>query len=327
MRWLPIRTIGHDIAMSQPLMLGLDVGGTKTVGVVGDAERELGRGVAPGGNPSVVGVEGFRTAIRSAAQAALESARADHVGARGSNPTRAWLGVAGQVSQAARERLTVEAQATLGIEDVQVSNDAALVLPAAGLHTGVALIVGTGSFATAVGADGRSAAAGGWGYLFGDEGSGYELGRYALRAVSHAADGRGQPTLLTDRVLASLGAQSPADLVDQFYPAPKSSVIASLASLVLDAAAEGDLVATGLVADAAEDLASMVRACARLAGLMTGDDSDPPVPVVMAGGLAVNHPLLSDALARVLGPQAWRVRCLECEPAAGALALARRRPS
>ena len=170
-------------------------------------------------------------------------------------------------------------------------------------------------------------AVGGWGYLFGDEGSGYELGRLALRAVSQAADGRGEATVLTDRILR-LGLADPLDLLGRLYPAPPASEIAALAPIVIDAASDGDPVAKRIVAEGAAALAELVRASARAVGLggSDGPGAATPVDVVVAGGIArAGSPVLT-ALAADLGALAFRVRPLEAEPAFGALELARRPP-
>ncbi len=87
---------------------------------------------------------------------------------------------------------------------VDVIEDAALLL-AAGTPDGwgVAVVAGTGSMAFARAADGRTARAGGWGPLLGDEGSGYAIALAGLRAAARAADGRAPATPLTDRLLAA----------------------------------------------------------------------------------------------------------------------------
>ncbi len=64
---------------------------------------------------------------------------------------------------------------------VTVVHDSRLLLAAGHASTGVAVIAGTGSAAWGRNADGGEARAGGWGYLLGDEGSGYWLGREAVR--------------------------------------------------------------------------------------------------------------------------------------------------
>src|SRR5207302_776208 len=96
--------------------------------------------------------------------------------------------------------------------------DAALLL-AAGTPEGwgVAVVAGTGSMAFARAADGRTARAGGWGPLLGDEGSGYAIALAGLRAAARSADGRAQVTPLTDRLLAAYGLTRPQELIGAVY--------------------------------------------------------------------------------------------------------------
>lgn len=315
----------RSLSMTEPLFVGVDAGASKTVCLVGDAERVLGRGVTGPGNPNVVGFEGHVRAVRESAAAACAAA-----GLGRPRFARAWLGVAGSERPEMQDRIRAATAEALGVDDVRVSHDASLILPAAGLRAGVALVAGTGSSAFGVGADGRSATVGGWGYLFGDEGSGYELGRLALRAVSHAADGRGPATALTDRILGALDLAEPPELLRRLYPAPPASEVAALASHVLGAAEDGDAVARRLVADTAAELAAIVRACARGVGLvLEGGAPGPsgPVDVVAAGGIVRDGSPVLPALAAALGPLDYRVRRLEAEPALGALELARRPPT
>ena len=78
-------------------------------------------------------------------------------------------------------------------ERLMIVNDARLVL-AAGTPAGhgVGLICGTGSIAFGRSPDGKMSRAGGWGYILGDEGSGYDIAIQAMRAATQAIDGRGQ---------------------------------------------------------------------------------------------------------------------------------------
>ena len=93
---------------------------------------------------------------------------------------------------------------------VTVVHDTRLVLAAAGLEAGIALIAGTGSVAYGRANNGREAMAGGWGWLLGDEGSGAWLVREAAREVLRRADA-GEPLGgLGVRLLAGAGAANRA---------------------------------------------------------------------------------------------------------------------
>lgn len=316
--------------MSSALYAGFDVGGSKTVCLVGDAERVLGRGSAGGGNPGSVGIDGFARAVGGSARDALRDAGLAPSPESGARLARAWLGVAGVSAPAVLERARQRARAELMLEDVRVTHDGALILPAAGLEMGVGLVAGTGSLAYGAGPGGRTAQVGGWGYLFGDEGSGYELGRRALRAVSQAADGRAPATALSAAILGALGIEEPWQLAERLYPVPPAAEVAALARHVLEVAETGDPVAQGLVDDAASSLAEMVRACARASGLLGPRSSlaEPQgIEVVTVGGLVgAGLPLLA-GLAALLADGPYRLQALRAEPVEGALELARRPPS
>src|SRR5205823_10053657 len=122
---------------------------------------------------------------------------------------------------------------------------------------GLAVVAGTGSMAYGKTADGRTARAGGWGSLLGDEGSAYILVTDALRAVAHAADGRGPATDLQRRFLDHLGLQMPQELITCLHGGGwDRAALAGLAPLVLEAAETGDAVAAELAERGAAELAT-----------------------------------------------------------------------
>jgi N-acetylglucosamine kinase-like BadF-type ATPase len=181
------------------------------------------------------------------------------------------------------------------------------------------VIAGTGSIAYGRDNAGRGARAGGWGYVLGDEGSGYWLGRLALRAVLRAADGRGEATALTERLLAFYGVAKPRDLVREIYEGgTRPSAIAALAREVGAAADEGDGIAGHLVTVAAQELAAAAASVARR--LSTERE-----PVVLSGGTLLGMDRLRQQVTEELAirlPQA-PVRPLQTDPAHGAVHLAR----
>jgi N-acetylglucosamine kinase-like BadF-type ATPase len=118
---------------------------------------------------------------------------------------------------------------------------------------------------------------GGLGHLAGDQGSGHDLGRNALRAVALAEEGLGPATLLVERLRGIVGAGP--DGLSRWASAASPSDVAALAPLVLDAAKERDAVARRLVREGAELLAQHVNV---LAKRLPGRES---VPVAFGGGL------------------------------------------
>jgi glucosamine kinase len=185
------------------------------------------------------------------------------------------VGSAGASVPGARQFLTDHLAPLTRSGTLLIVKDAMLVLPAAGLDAGIALICGTGS--VAIGSYlGREAQSGGWGYLLGDEGSGYWMVRAALRALLARRDGRAPLGDLGDTLLAATGAHHVGALHELFYTQPHPRHWASFAPLVLDSS---DPAAASIMADAATALAGLaVSAAERI-------DAPPALPVVLAGGL------------------------------------------
>jgi N-acetylglucosamine kinase-like BadF-type ATPase len=219
------------------------------------------------------------------ALAALDAATEQAFTAAGKRrlPVRAaCLGLAGAGRPKDQEIVYEWAARVRLASTVDVIEDAALLL-AAGTPDGygVAVVAGTGSMAIARGANGRTARAGGWGPLLGDEGSGYAIALAGLRAAARAADGRGPATPLTDRLLAACGLSRSEELVDVVYRGGDRAALAALAPVVLAASDAGDSVADEIVTAAAGELAAAAAAAVRPLELAS------PLPVALAGGLLV----------------------------------------
>jgi N-acetylglucosamine kinase-like BadF-type ATPase len=206
-----------------------------------------------------------------------------------------------------------------------VVNDALPVLVAGSPDGwGVALISGTGSLAFGRTRDGGSARAGGWGHLFGDEGSGYSIALAGLRAAAKSADGRGPETDLVGALLERLSLQRPEELIPRVYPmASERAMIASLAEVVVATADRGDAVAEQILGHAAYELAAMVGAVTRRLGLHPGT-----YPLALAGGVLLGSEKLVDRLRAHLRTAEAQPATFSrvSEPVLGAVILALRSP-
>jgi N-acetylglucosamine kinase-like BadF-type ATPase len=301
--------------MGEALFVGVDGGGTNTTAVVGHVGGVmLGRGRAGASNPSALGFDVAVAAIEAAVHGALADA-----GLAGEAFQAIALGVAGAGRPADRARLEELLRARPGFPAaVHVVQDVTLLLPTAGVASGVAIVAGTGSSAFGVGPDGRTATAGGWGYLLGDEGSAFAVGRAALRAVGQEADGYGRETVLTVALSTHLRLARPRDLITAVYQsaAPRTT-IADLAPLVVAAASDGDAVARAILGENGAELATIAVAVARQLGLAPG------APVVAVGGMLAAGPWLLEPLAAGLAAGGLApLHALEDPPALGALRLA-----
>jgi N-acetylglucosamine kinase-like BadF-type ATPase len=133
---------------------------------------------------------------------------------------------------------------------------------------GVLALAGTGSAFLGIGPSGNMAKSGGWGPLYGDEGSAHWIAVEGLRAVARASDGRGPYTALTRLLLERLGVPKVWDTVQRVYrDGMERPEIASLSETVNEAAEGGDAVARAILARAAVELAEGAAAAASGAGL------------------------------------------------------------
>jgi N-acetylglucosamine kinase-like BadF-type ATPase len=202
-----------------------------------------------------------------------------------------------------------------------VVNDALIALVAgAGDNPGLVIVAGTGSIAYGRDERGRAARAGGWGYLLGDEGGGFWLGRAALAAVVRHYDRRGPATLLTELVLRQLGLNTPTELIYEIYERDvHRRTIAALASLVQQAMEQGDAVAADILVRAGQELAAAAASVVRQLE-MRGD----AFRTVLAGGIFRGVPWLARDVTAHMSEIAPRsdVQLLDVEPAVGAVRLA-----
>ncbi len=295
------------------LLLGVDGGGSKTRALVADRDlRVLGVGAAGSSNVQVVGLAGVAAAVSAAAAAALRAAAA------GAQPLAVCLGLAGVGRAEQRGQVAGWAAGAFGGAPCAVVTDIELVLAAgAPAGWGLALIAGTGSACLGRAPGGASVKVGGWGFLLGDEGSGYDLARRALRLATQAADGRADAERLLRAVLAHYDLPDADGLVARVYTGDTApAAIAALAAPVVALAEAGDPQARALLDESAAALAHMGVTAARRLGLAGG-------AVALGGGLLGSSPYLRARLDERLGP-AWSPMTYVDDPARGALVLARR---
>ena len=295
-------------------VLGIDVGGSKTVCLLADDdERVLAEGREEGANLQGAGELALEKVLHSVMERTLEGA--------GVLPSAICLGIAG-VDRASDEAVVRSIMRRIGYKArILVVNDALIALQAGvGDAAGIVVVSGTGSIAYGRNSQGEASRAGGWGYVLGDEGSGYWMGRLALRAVVRHADGRGRATGLTPLLLGHFGVERASELIHKVYHeemSPRS--IAAVARYVQHARDDGDVVATGILTRAADEL--MTAATAVMERLELAEQ---PFTFVLAGGMFHAVPWLCGQMQRLLPALAHqsKVMLLNEEPALGAVRLA-----
>lgn len=284
--------------MSAKTTASVDLGKSRCrVVIAGDGERVARAGVGAPGLAAAGGVESALEAILPL----LESDRLDLIGVGAAG---AWL--APHAAQELSSRLAAASGAAVAVASDVVTAHAGALAGAGG----VLLIAGTGAAALGVDADGARLVDG-WGPELGDFGSGSWLGREALRAVLRADDALGARTALTAAIVQPVGA--PSDIqawLAQREPLPRR--LATLAPLVLDAAADGDAVAGEIVAEGIR----LLTATAVAASTRTAD-------VVIHGGLT-DHAWFRASLTSSLQTAGRTIVPASGDALDGALLLARR---
>ena len=283
---------------STDLYLAIDCGGTKTAAVLCAPEGTIVASALGGGsNFSYLGLDAFLKCIAEVTSSALSTALQSSVtitpstdpktsiaGTPPYNFRAAWLGVAGVDSPSAASLLLPHISTLLSVpvERLIISNDTHLlaaplrVLP--DVRTAVAVVAGTGSNVVSF-REGTGnapletlARAGGWGWILGDEGGGFDVGRTAVRALLAQQDmgTTGIPVALgslREKLLKKLGVDEVADLLGVVYapdstsPLPREGRLSSLCPIVFEAAFEdGDPLAIQVVRDCAQKLALQIMA-------------------------------------------------------------------
>ncbi|MBQ8911694.1 MAG: hypothetical protein IJY89_03915, partial [Clostridia bacterium] len=256
--------------------LGIDGGGTKTAFVLANGRgRVLERLTLGACNPNDVGFEETFAVLKRGILTVCSGYPMEEISV--------FAGLAGCSSAENMPRITAFLS-TFGFGRYKNHNDAVSAVSAALQGAdGIAVTMGTGSIAYAKRGE-ELFRIGGYGYLFGDEGSGFALGRDAILAALQYEDGSGEKTLLYDLVRAQCGGQTVLSRIDHFYAEGKRE-IARYAPLVFKGVKEEDAVSKKILQKNLSAIAAMIRGgAARL--------STEEIPVVLCGGLTAQGQIL-----------------------------------
>ena len=288
--------------------VGLDLGGTKAavLAVAEDGTTVVDAVVAADGWDAEPIDDGVRWVADLLARTLPEGAvpRAVGIGAQGLDTPE----IAAEFAAALGE---------LGIR-ARCVNDAALLVPAAGLEQGIGLIAGTGAIGVSTDAAGRPLITGGWGWVIGDEAGAAGMVREATRAALLAHDDGEPDDGLLGALLGAFRVPDAERLARAVNDEPTMDNWGPAAPAVFAAADAGSPLALASVDAAADHLARLVDQLVRRGAV--GD------VVVAAGSVIVNQPRLADAVASRVGERhpGFRLQLLTDPPVVGALAIARR---
>jgi N-acetylglucosamine kinase-like BadF-type ATPase len=202
-------------------------------------------------------------------------------------------------------------------EKIVAESDAMAALTGAfGGGPGIIVIAGTGVIGYGRAPSGDIIRVGGWGYLLGDEGSGFALAQAALIAALKDWDGRGPKTALRPIFEKHFNVPSIELIISQIYSRDfDRGKFAELAPLVFEAADNGDAVAHGIVRHTGRELGHLVRAAANRG------QWNFPIPLALVGNLFRRRDVLLPAFWEILDAKQFNLMVPRFEPVVGAALL------
>lgn len=295
--------------------LGVDGGQSSTIAMIGDEHGHI-VGWATAGPCNHVGAAEGRAKFLRVMRECLGNA-ATKAGLHAEKPKfrAACLGMSGGPDDKAA--LLAE---LIAAEHFVVTHDAKIAWAGAiEGKPGIIVIAGTGSIAYGENEHGETARAGGWGYIYGDEGGGFDIARQALRAALREHEGWGPRTALTPAIVELTESKDANDALHRLYTSewPRQRV-AEIAIAVDRIASEGDPVATDILRSAAQQLALLAASVRRQLW------NDERIHISWIGGVFQSQILIDRFRTLVTLDGETEAAPPRRSPAAGALILAYR---
>lgn len=277
-------------------VLGIDGGGTKTAAVIADEngtvymKAEAGRS-----NPNTLSqlefeevLTGLLQKLRGQNEEIYNRLSVCFAGMAGVGESNRQL----EVKRLLSDQLPTETA-------IYIENDAVNALYSGTLgEPGIVQISGTGAITIGKNAIGVTARVGGWGYLFDDFGSGYDLGSQALQSVFQAYDGRAEQTSLTQKILTFFQVERVPDIIERIYTREHPrTIIAPISKIVVEAAIDGDSTALRIIEEASRQMAESIVTCHNK--LFAKEEK---VKVVLSGGVFSNFDLFGGMIEKNTRP-------------------------
>ncbi|HVU10036.1 MAG TPA: BadF/BadG/BcrA/BcrD ATPase family protein [Phototrophicaceae bacterium] len=304
------------MVLSDKFVLAVDGGQSSTLALLAQRDGTIiaaGRGGPSNHYNEPGGPQRLESALRDSTADALKSA-----GQLSESVSHICLGMSGIHIQA-----KIITEGLFPNTSVELLHDAVTALAGASIaQPGVIVIAGTGAVAYGRLASGEDARSGGWGYLIGDEGSGYWIGIEAIRMACQASDGRGEATMLVQTIPEALQLDDLRALHRKLYAHElERGTIASLSTITAEAARAGDAVAAHLLERAGQELGQAALAViARLGQL------EPGQPIYHTGGVFRAGDLILKRFEATIAAKSPNssVHAAAFSPSVGALLLALR---
>jgi len=305
-------------------VLGIDGGGTKTLAILADFQGKV---IAKASG----GISNVQIAGAEAAAAEILKLVKECCSAAGCTPGQIRATVVGLAGAGRRpdQRRTLRAFRALAakkgfrLRNIIVESDGRIAVEGALRgKPGIVIVAGTGSVGFAKDAEGNIHRVGGWGRAIGDEGSGFVVGREALRAISKHLDGRGEPTLLTALAGKTFRLSDPVKIVSRVYQ--DQFDVSALAPLVLRAAERGDRVARKILDRQSRELLDHVKVLVKKVRGPREDRGGKKIRIALLGGMLQYSNYLSRTLKKKIKSKfpETQIQTASESPAYGAVLMA-----
>lgn len=251
------------------IILAIDGGGSRTRCLAMDRDgRVLGAGESGASNHLLVDLPTVKESLSQAVETALSLA-----GRTVSDVACVSAGMAGVDYDGAGSVEMEDVFREFGFGEAVVNGDMVIAhVGALAGEPGVLALAGTGSSILGIAADNRRVKVGGWGPIFGDEGSAYGIAQNCLRAAARSFDGRAGKTALLGAITAALGIGDFSNSVKRIYvERMEPRDIAALCRAAYEVAEGGDETAVEVFRRAGDELAESASAAARRLGLEGSD--------------------------------------------------------
>jgi len=281
-------------------VIGVDGGGTKTEFVLlSYSGNVIGRAKGDSTNYQAIGGEKLKDELLKGFTALMNSTNVSS-----SKINLIFLGLAGAGRESDRKEIMALFSDTEFDQKIAVDSDAMVALAGAfGTGPGIIIIAGTGAICFGKGSSGLIVRAGGWGYLLGDEGSGYFIGREAIIAALKDHDGRGEKTSLRGSLEKHFNISSIDQIIPHIYQNRIDRVaIANLAPTVFEQALQGDIIAEEIIRRTGKELGILARAVAQQ--LNFGGNE---IKVALIGSIFKQKDLLINEISKELYEVTWNI--------------------
>ncbi len=253
-------------------VIGIDGGGTKTVGALANLEGEILREIySSSTNPNKIGFELAISRLKNLISKISKNKKIKI----------AYLGLAGGLErdEEKREKIKKELQKFFNFPIVIDGDQRIAFRAGTDERDGVVVIAGTGSIAMGW-KEKKEAISGGWDWLFGDQGSAFWVGKEVLEEIGKALDGRRKSFRLKDFVLKRFKIKQEKDLYNKFYSQNFITQVASISKIVDELARRGDFFSKKILIDAGKQVSEMAIAVIKKLKL-----ENETFPVVLVGGM------------------------------------------